>query len=84
MPTLLHPAHADQEPEPHSPRRPLGEDKPLDQTAIGALRQFFVILDAWDRAEAQKLLPDMQSSVDNPLHQAQGEPNNGAHSRRGK
>jgi len=78
MPTLLPQEHASQ--EPLSPGKPLAEENPLDQTALGALREFFLILDAWDRAEPQKLSADMHSLVDNPLHQAQGDQN----TRRGK
>lgn len=80
MPTLLHPEQTAQ--EPLSRERPLAEDDPLDPTALSALRSFFLILDAWDRAEAKKLSPDTQSPVDNPPHQAQGGPNNRARSRR--
>jgi hypothetical protein len=70
MPTALQPGHATQ--EPLSPERPLAEDNPLDQAALSAVREFFLILDAWDRAEAQKLLADMQALVDNTPRQAQG------------
>lgn len=52
MPTLLQPEHAT--PEPPSPGRPLAEDNPLDPTALSALREFFLILDSWDRAETSK------------------------------
>jgi hypothetical protein len=82
MPTLLQPEHATH--EAHSPQRPLAEDNPLDPSALSALREFFLILDAWDRAEEKKLSADMQSAVDNPSYQAQGEPNIGARSRRVK
>jgi len=63
MPTLLQTEHPTQ--EPLSPGRPLAEDTPLDQTALDALREFFLILDAWDRAEGQELSAEMQSLVDN-------------------
>ena len=52
MPTLLQPEHATQ--EPVSPGKPLAEDNPLDTAALNALREFFLILDAWDRAQASK------------------------------
>lgn len=82
MPTLLHPEQAAQ--EPLSPGRPLAEEDSLDQTALSALREFFLILDAWDRAEEKKLSTDLRSPVDNPPHQAQGDRNNAARSRREK
>jgi hypothetical protein len=82
MPTVLPPEHATQ--EPLSSRRPLAEDNPLDQAALSTLREFFLILDAWDCAEGQKLSMDVQSLVDIPPHQAQGGRNNGARSRRVK
>ncbi len=84
MPILLPPAHPAQDLEPLSLGRPLAEDTPLDQTALSALCEFFLILDAWDRAEDKKLSKDMQSVVDNPPHQAQGDRNNVARSRRAK
>ncbi len=59
MPTLFHPEQAAQEPEPLSPGKPLAEENPLDQTALSALREFFLILDAWDRAEGKKLSADV-------------------------
>jgi hypothetical protein len=80
MPTLLPPEHVTQ--EPLSPGKPLAEDNPLDQAALSALRQFFLILDAWDRAELKKGSTDMQSLVDNPPHQAQVDRNNRTRSRR--
>ena len=46
-----------------------------DQAALSALREFFLILDAWDRAELTKVSTDVRSPVDNLPHQAQGEPN---------
>ncbi len=73
MPILLPPEHATQ--EPLSSGRPLTEDNPLDQAALSALREFFLILHAWDRAEHQELSTDEDSPVDNPPHQAQGERN---------
>ena len=82
MPTLLQSEHATQ--EPLSPGKPLDEENPLDQTALGALREFFLILDSWDRAEARKLSNGPRSLVDNPPRQAQGDRNNGAASRRVK
>lgn len=54
MPTLLQPEHPAQEPEPLSPAKPLAEENPLDQAALSALREFFLILDAWDRRETSK------------------------------
>lgn len=53
MPTLLQTEESPQL-EPSSPRRPLAEDTPLDPAALSALREFFLILDAWDRAETSK------------------------------
>ncbi len=82
MPTLLQPEHATA--EPLSPARPLAEDIPLDQAALSALREFFLILDTWDRAELKTTSPEMRSLVDNPPHQAQGDRNNAARSRRDK
>jgi hypothetical protein len=58
--------------QPLSPGRPLTEQQLLDPTALGALREFFLILDAWDRAQDKKLSTTMHSPVDNPSHQAQG------------
>ncbi len=84
MPTLLQPEHPAQEPEPLSPGRPLAEDNPLDQAALSALREFFLILDAWDRSELKEVSTNTQSLVDNPPRQAQGDRNNGARSRRAK
>ncbi len=84
MPTLSPPEHPAQEPEPLSPGRPLAQDNPLDQAALSALREFFLILDSWDRADVKKVLPQVRSPVDNPPHQAQGDRNNGARSRRVK
>jgi hypothetical protein len=82
MPTLLPPEHATQ--EPLSPGKPLAEDNPVDPHALGALREFFLILDAWDRAGDKKLSTDRQSLVDIPPHQAQRDRNNQARSRREK
>lgn len=76
--------NATHELETPSPARPLAEDTPLDQAELSALREFFLILDTWDRAEEKKLPTNMQSLVDNPSHQAQGDRNNGACSRRVK
>ncbi len=70
MPILLPPKHATQEPLP--PGRPLAEENPLDQAALSSLREFFLILDSWDRAEGKKHSADMRSLVDNHPHQAQG------------
>jgi len=72
MPTLLTPEHATQ--EPLSPGKPLAEDTPLDSDALCALREFFLILDAWDHAEMKKASTEVRSPVDNPPHQAQGDP----------
>ena len=69
MPTLLQSEHATQ--EPLSPGKPLDEENPLDQTALGALREFFLILDSWDRAEARKLMADpVYSNPFDPKHKA--------------
>lgn len=73
MPTLLPPEHATQ--EPLSPGRRLAEDNPLDPDTLRALREFFLILDAWDRAELKKGSSGARSSVDNSPHQAQGDRN---------
>jgi hypothetical protein len=87
MPTLLPPEHPAQDLEPLSHGRPLAEENPLDPDALHALREFFLIVDVWDRAEAQKLSTGVRSPVDNPPHQAQGDRNMRAHqtlARRGK
>jgi hypothetical protein len=80
MPTLFQPEHATQ--EPLSPGRPLAEDNTLDPDALRSLREFFLILDSWYRADVKKVSPDVRSPVDNPPHQAQGGGNNKARSGR--
>jgi len=73
MPTLVQPQQTTE--ESLSPGRPLAEQQHLDQAALSGLREFFLILDAWDRAETQKLSADVRSPVDNPPRQAQGDRN---------
>lgn len=80
MPTLLPPELTT--PERPSPKRSLPEENLLDQTTLSALRQFFLILDAWDRGQDKNRSVDVQSPVDNPSHQAQGDPGKRILSRR--